>query len=87
MRLRTVSLLLAVCLTAVRSYSADRPFHIMEASIADIHAAMQSGTLTCHSLVQQYLDRIQAYDQQGPAINAMFYLNPRAVEQADAMDR
>jgi Asp-tRNA(Asn)/Glu-tRNA(Gln) amidotransferase A subunit family amidase len=58
----------------------------MEASIADIHNAMQAGTLTCHNLVQQYLDRIHAYDQQGPAINSMLYLNPASLQQADAMD-
>jgi amidase len=39
----------------------DRSFHLMEASIADVHKAMQAGTLTCHNLVQQYLHRIHAY--------------------------
>jgi Asp-tRNA(Asn)/Glu-tRNA(Gln) amidotransferase A subunit family amidase len=59
----------------------------METSIADIHKAMQAGTLTCHNLVQQYLDRIKAYDQQGPAINSMLYINPASLEQADALDQ
>ncbi|MBV9626149.1 MAG: amidase [Acidobacteria bacterium] len=59
----------------------------MEASITDIHNAIQSGKLTCRSLVQQYLDRIKAYDQHGPAINAMLYVNPKALGQAEAMDR
>jgi Asp-tRNA(Asn)/Glu-tRNA(Gln) amidotransferase A subunit family amidase len=59
----------------------------METSIAAIHQAMQAGTLTCHNLVQQYLDRIQAYDQQGPAINSMLYINPASLEQADAFDK
>src|SRR5258708_3714750 len=65
----------------------DRSFHLMETSIADIHQAMQAGTLTCHNLVQQYLDRIHAYDQQGPAINSMLYINPASLEQADAFDQ
>src|SRR4030088_1345027 len=65
----------------------DRSFHLMETSIADIHKAMQAGTLTCHNLVQQYLDRIRAYDQQGPAINSMLYINPASLEQADAVDQ
>ena len=65
----------------------DRSFHLMETSIADIHQAMQAGTLTCHNLVQQYLDRINAYDQQGPAINSMLYINPASLEQADALDQ
>jgi len=37
--------------------------------------------------VQQYLDRIRAYDQQGPAINSMLYVNPASLQQADAMDQ
>jgi len=65
----------------------DRSFHLMETSIADIHKAMQAGTLTCHNLVQQYLERINAYDQQGPAINSMLYINPASLEQADAWDQ
>jgi Asp-tRNA(Asn)/Glu-tRNA(Gln) amidotransferase A subunit family amidase len=59
----------------------------MEASIADIHQAILAGTLTCHDLVQQYLDRIRAYDQQGPAINSMLYVNPASLQQAEAMDQ
>src|SRR3981189_1617852 len=65
----------------------DRSFHLMETSIADIHKAMQAGTLTCHRLVQQYLDRIQAYNQQCPASNSMRYINPASLEQADAFDQ
>ncbi|HEV7815202.1 MAG TPA: amidase family protein, partial [Janthinobacterium sp.] len=52
-----------------------------------IHKAMQAGSLTCHGLVQQYLDRIEAYDKQGPSLNAILYLNPKALEQADALDK
>ena len=48
---------------------------------------MRSGRLTCHSLVQQYLRRIEAYDKQGPAINAIVLTNPRALEEADDLDR
>ena len=64
----------------------DSSFQLMETSIADIHKAMQAGTLTCHELVQQYLERIQAYDQQGPALKSMLYINPQSLQQADAMD-
>jgi Asp-tRNA(Asn)/Glu-tRNA(Gln) amidotransferase A subunit family amidase len=62
-------------------------FQLMETTIDEIHRGFESGTLTCHSLAQQYLDRIRAYDQQGPTINAMLYLNPNVLEQADAMDQ
>jgi Asp-tRNA(Asn)/Glu-tRNA(Gln) amidotransferase A subunit family amidase len=67
--------------------ASDHSFHLMETSIADVHKAMQAGTLTCHTLVQQYLDRIHAYDQQGPAIDSMLYVNPASLQQADAFDQ
>jgi Asp-tRNA(Asn)/Glu-tRNA(Gln) amidotransferase A subunit family amidase len=59
----------------------------MEASIADVHTALRAGKVTCHSLVKQYLDRIDAYDHRGPFINSMLYINPKSIEQADAFDK
>jgi len=53
-------------------------FQIMETSVDDIHAAVKSGKLTARQLVQDYLDRIKAYDKQGPTINAIITLNPDA---------
>jgi Asp-tRNA(Asn)/Glu-tRNA(Gln) amidotransferase A subunit family amidase len=38
-------------------------------------------------MVQQYLDRIKAYDQQGPILNAILCVNPKVLEQADALDK
>ncbi|MBF8305225.1 MAG: Amidase, partial [Acidobacteria bacterium] len=61
-------------------------FPVLETSIADIHAAFKSGKLTTRQLVQQYLDRIRAYDQQGPKINSIITLNSKALEEADALD-
>jgi len=69
------------------AHAAEKSFNVLETSISDIHQAMKSGDLTCHDLVKQYLDRIQAYDKQGPALNAILYLNPNALAQADEMDR
>jgi len=62
------------------------PFRIEETTIADVHAAFRAKSLTCHALVQQYLDRISAYDKKGPAINAIVTLNPRAIAIADSLD-
>lgn len=86
-RARKIALVLALLIVPFADCSPDRSFHLTETSIAEIHKAMQAGTLTCHELVQQYLDRIHAYDQQGPAINSVLYINPASLEQADAMDR
>ena len=63
-----------------------RPFEVVEASIADIHAAYKSGALTARQLTQAYLDRIEAYDKNGPRINSVISLNPRALEEADRLD-
>lgn len=66
--------------------SAAQPFQIVETTIADIHAAFRARTLTCRGLVQQYLDRIQAYDKRGPAINSLIVVNPAALVVADSLD-
>ena len=78
MRTQVKILVSAAVLIFVAANAAGQQFQVMEASISDIHRAMQSGKLTCRSLVQQYLDRINAYDQQGPTLNAMLYVNPKA---------
>ena len=65
----------------------DAPFTPMEATIEGVHAAYRSGRLTCEALVQAYLDRIAAYDQQGPALNAFGALNAQALEEARRLDR
>ena len=47
----------------------------------------RAAALTCRALVQAYLDRIEAYDKQGPAINAITVVNPDALATADSLDR
>ena len=70
--------------TGCPSYAQD--FELLEATIEDVHAAFQSGVLTCADLVDGYLSRIEAYDTQGPALNAIQLVNPRAREEARALD-
>jgi len=64
-----------------------RPFEVVETTIDDVHAAMRSGRLTAHQLVQAYLDRIVAYDKQGPSINAIIAIDPGVFAEADRLDR
>jgi Asp-tRNA(Asn)/Glu-tRNA(Gln) amidotransferase A subunit family amidase len=66
---------------------AQRPFAVEETTIAEVHAAMRARTLTCRALVQRYLDRIEAYDKRGPALNAIVTVDPRALAVADSLDR
>ena len=65
------------------------PFVLNEdtATIANIHRAFAAGQLTCVQLVTTYLARIEAYDERGPALNAILTVNPRALETAADMDR
>ena len=58
-----------------------------EATIADIHAALSARTLTCRGLVQMYLDRIEAYDKKGPALNAIVVTNPDASTRSTPSSR
>jgi len=60
---------------------------VAERSIVELQEMMVSGEATAASITQAYLDRIEAYDQQGPAINAMVWLNPNALSDAEALDR
>ena len=87
MRHQAKCFVLTVGVMLMVASAAGHQFQLMEASINEIHRGLQSGNLTCHSLVQQYLERIKAYDQQGPALNAMLYVNPKVLEQADDMDK
>ena len=59
---------------------------VSEATIEDINAAFDLGSLTSEGLVQLYLARIQAYDQEGPRLNAVLWLNDQALETARALD-
>ncbi len=62
------------------------PLRVEEATIAQIHAAMKNGQTTCRALVEHYLRRIDAYDKNGPALNAIVVVNPGALKEADELD-
>jgi Asp-tRNA(Asn)/Glu-tRNA(Gln) amidotransferase A subunit family amidase len=74
-------------LGAQRSVDDARAARVVELTIAQAHAEMRAGRLTCRALVQAYLDRIAAYDKRGPAINAIVGVNPDALAIADSLDR
>jgi amidase len=59
-------------------------FDVFEASISDMQAAMKSGRTTSHAIVQQYLTRIATYEDK---LHAAITVNPKALEEADALDR
>src|SRR5713226_2311829 len=40
----------------------DQPFRLDEATIEEVHGAIQSGQTTCVAVVQHYIDRVRAYN-------------------------
>src|SRR5258705_3555105 len=61
-------------------------FDLQTATVADINAAIDAGALSSEKLVRLYLNRIDAYDKNGPKINSVITLNPKALEEARALD-
>lgn len=59
-------------------------FNLEEATIASIHQAIASGSLTCTQIVNYYLGRINALDSK---VNALLYINPNAIKVAAQLDR
>jgi amidase len=62
-------------------------FELDEATIAELQSAMASGKYSAHSLARKYLDRIDAVDKHGPAINSIIELNPDALSIAADLDK
>jgi amidase len=69
-----------------RAQAPTRSFELLEATIPDLQAALAAGSVTPRDLVTMYLARIDAYDQKGPALNAISAVNGQALAQADALD-
>lgn len=65
---------------------AQSQFDVFEAGINDIQAALETGETTSVELVEQYLQRIRAYDKQGPNLNSIIRINPRAQQIARELD-
>lgn len=61
-------------------------FSIAEATIADIHKAMRAGQVTARGLTEAYLQRIEAYDRNGPQINSIVNVNANAMKRAEELD-
>jgi len=80
------SLIALLCIGSTSAAQAP-VFDVVEKSITELDAALAAGTVTSRQLTEMYLARIEAYDQRGPSINAMIALNPRARDEAAALDR
>jgi amidase len=68
--------------TAIEAQRA--PFSIVEATIAETRTALEQGRVTSRDIVAQSLMQIALYEDR---LHAALYVNPRALEEADARDR
>src|SRR5713226_9138296 len=71
-------------LVATSLFAQEKSFTVVEATIPQMQAAMKSGRLTSHDLVQQYLTRIATYEDK---LHAAITVNPNALKEADERDR
>lgn len=79
-------ILAAICVSFLNQPSQGRVFDLQTATVLDIQAAMDSGALTSEQLVSLYLQRIEAYNAQGPSIQAIITLNEAALAEARRLD-
>src|SRR5262245_40686764 len=61
-----------------------RPFNVVEATIPQLQDALKRRKTSSRELVAQYLIRIAMYEDR---LNATLYVNPKAFEEADILDR
>ncbi len=80
--------LLALLFAAVPAWAQTpaQPRGIGWATIEDLNAAFDSGELTSERLIEMSLARIEAYDQAGPELHAMLWLNDKVLERARELD-
>jgi amidase len=86
--MRYLILAMAGLLLAIQSKPpvapARRPFTVVESTIREMQTAMAEGRVTSREIVEQCLMRIATYEDK---LNAVIVVNPRALEEAEALDR
>jgi amidase len=61
--------------------------YLNEISIAQLQEGYKSGTFTIAQVVHDYLHQIENLDENGPQLNSIILVNPKAMEQAEALDK
>ena len=78
------TLLAAGCAGPLASTRAWAPFIVVETGIPELRKALADGRVTSRELVTEYLTRIALYEDR---LKAAITINPRVLEEADALDR
>lgn len=76
--------ILLLILLALPALTQPKKFSVVEASIPEMQAALRDKRVTSRELVLQYLIRIATYEDR---LNAVVTVNPKALEEAEALDR
>lgn len=72
---------------ASRTAPTETPLDLVEATIPELRAAIESGVLTAEGLASRYLARVQAYDRVGPVLTGVLAINPNLIAEARQRDR
>jgi len=89
---RFVLIFVAFVAVGSRPVVAQPPFgtpnqlQLVEATVDELQLALRTHLITSEQLVQMYLNRIAAYDQTGPHLNAFIHINAHALDEAHARD-
>lgn len=81
---RISALLTCVALLSASAHAAAR-VDITEITIAETQRAIAEHRTSCHEVIEQYLQRIRAYDQS-TRLNSLVLVNPNALAEADRFD-
>jgi len=81
---RISALLTCIALLSASAHAAAR-VDITEITIAETQRAIAEHRISCHEVIEQYLQRIRAYDQS-TRLNALVVVNPNALAEADRFD-
>jgi amidase len=84
MKRATLIFALMVSALALGVQGRQQRFTVVEATIPQMQAAMAKKQITSRQLVEQYLIRMAMYEDR---LNAALAVNPKALEEADALDR
>ena len=61
--------------------------YLEEITLQQLQQGYKQGTFTIETVVADYLKRIEDLDKNGPALNSIIYVNPKALEIAKQLDQ
>jgi len=86
---RVALILMVIMAILARPVPAQPPpqkLQLVEATVLELQLALRSHLITSEQLVQMYLNRIAAYNDAGPMLNAFIHINEHALDEARARD-